>query len=271
MTLWPVIIFVLLLVLAILIGHHAATLAWEKKQREEEEIRTRVGFGILKILRKTEIRYIKDWIVMRFKNETGIDLAVDNQAIQRIKEAAEQARIKLFSTTKAAINLPYIVRTKAGQINIHYELTYSEFEKIKREAEEKKQREEEARRKEEEKRKREAEARRRQEEEERRRRDESRRRQQEEEQRRQKEQQRRRQQSSGTEEMSTKKAFKAFGLDFGTDMKTVSKEYRRLAKLYHPDAVSHKPKAEQKRCEEKMKQINIAYQAIEKWYSNTIS
>ena len=51
---------------------------------------------------------IMDWMVSSFKSETGIDLSSDRMAMQRLKEAAEKAKIELSSMTTASINLPFI-------------------------------------------------------------------------------------------------------------------------------------------------------------------
>ncbi len=73
---------------------------------------------------------LMDWVTERFKNETGIDLSVDKMARQRVKEAAERAKIELSSTTKTTINLPFISADQSGPRHINYEITRSEFEKL---------------------------------------------------------------------------------------------------------------------------------------------
>ncbi len=57
---------------------------------------------------------IIDWIVGGFKVEQGIDLSGDRMAMQRIKEAAEKAKIELSGVTSAAINLPFITADATG-------------------------------------------------------------------------------------------------------------------------------------------------------------
>ncbi len=55
-----------------------------------------------------------DWLLAEFKKDQGIDLAKDQQALQRLKEAAEKAKIELSSTTSTEINLPYITADASG-------------------------------------------------------------------------------------------------------------------------------------------------------------
>lgn len=73
---------------------------------------------------------LMNWVTDRFKNETGIDIANDKMALQRIKEAAEGAKVELSSTNKTTINLPFISADQTGPRHINYEITRSEFEKL---------------------------------------------------------------------------------------------------------------------------------------------
>ena len=57
----------------------------------------------------TLIRLLLDWLADEFKKDEGIDLRQDPMALQRLKEAAEKAKIELSSTTASEINLPYIM------------------------------------------------------------------------------------------------------------------------------------------------------------------
>ncbi len=66
---------------------------------------------------------IMDWIVAGFKAESGIDLSGDKMAMQRIKEAAEKAKIDLSGMTTASINLPFITADANGPK--HFETTLS--------------------------------------------------------------------------------------------------------------------------------------------------
>jgi molecular chaperone DnaK len=71
-----------------------------------------------------------DWLIEKFKSSTGIDLANDKMAIQRIKEGSEKAKIELSSTSETEINLPFITANVAGPQHLLEKLTRSEFEKI---------------------------------------------------------------------------------------------------------------------------------------------
>ncbi len=82
-------------------------------------------------------RRIMDWVVKRFREETGIDLSGDKQAMQRIKDAAEKAKKELSSLTSTYISLPFIAQGPSGPLNIDYELTRAEFENLIRDLVEK--------------------------------------------------------------------------------------------------------------------------------------
>jgi molecular chaperone DnaK len=71
-----------------------------------------------------------DWIVDQFKKDEGVDLKKDPMALQRIKEAAEKAKIELSSTAQTEINLPFITATDAGPKHLNYTLTRSKFEQL---------------------------------------------------------------------------------------------------------------------------------------------
>ncbi len=73
---------------------------------------------------------IADWLVTEFKNETGIDLSADKQAIQRLREAAEKAKIELSSKTSTTINLPFITADQSGPKHLVKDLSRAEFEKL---------------------------------------------------------------------------------------------------------------------------------------------
>lgn len=73
---------------------------------------------------------IIDWLVKDFKAETGIDLAKDKMALQRLKEAAEQAKITLSSSTTTMINLPFITADATGPKHLQKELTRAKFEQM---------------------------------------------------------------------------------------------------------------------------------------------
>lgn len=73
---------------------------------------------------------ILDWMVEKFKNENGIDLSKDSLALQRLKEAAEKAKIELSSTKKAEINIPFVTSDDDGPKHLNYSLSRSEFENL---------------------------------------------------------------------------------------------------------------------------------------------
>ena len=73
---------------------------------------------------------IIDWMADKFQAENGIDLRQDKMALQRLKEAAEKAKIELSSTTQANINLPFITADASGPKHLDYTLTRAEFERI---------------------------------------------------------------------------------------------------------------------------------------------
>ena len=71
-----------------------------------------------------------DWLADKFKADNGIDLRADKMALQRLKEAAEKAKMELSSTSQANINLPFITADASGPKHLDYTLTRVEFERI---------------------------------------------------------------------------------------------------------------------------------------------
>ena len=71
-----------------------------------------------------------DWMADKFQAENGIDLRADKMALQRLKEAAEKAKMGLSSTTQTNINLPFISAGAAGPLHLDYTLSRAEFERI---------------------------------------------------------------------------------------------------------------------------------------------
>ncbi|HDM31883.1 MAG TPA: molecular chaperone DnaK [bacterium] len=80
---------------------------------------------------------IMHWIIDKFKKEEGIDLSKDPLALQRIKDAAEQAKIELSSMVETEINLPFITSTPEGPKHLLYKLTRAQFEQMTRDLVEK--------------------------------------------------------------------------------------------------------------------------------------
>jgi len=73
---------------------------------------------------------IMDWIVSEFKKDNGVDLSKDNLALQRIKEAAEKAKIELSSSLEAQINLPFITSDQNGPKHLDLKLTRANLESM---------------------------------------------------------------------------------------------------------------------------------------------
>jgi molecular chaperone DnaK len=73
---------------------------------------------------------IIDWMVTGFKNAHGVDLGNDRMALQRLKEAAEKAKIELSQVTEASINLPFVTATADGPLHLDMKLTRAEFERL---------------------------------------------------------------------------------------------------------------------------------------------
>src|SRR6266487_2119083 len=71
-----------------------------------------------------------DWLVKEFKNAHGVDLSADRMALQRLKEAAEKAKIELSQVAETTINLPFVTATAEGPLHLEMKLTRSEFERM---------------------------------------------------------------------------------------------------------------------------------------------
>eukprot|EP01018_Ginkgo_biloba_P023724 Gb_39472 [translate_table: standard] len=73
---------------------------------------------------------VVDWLAMNFKNDEGIDLLKDKQALQRLTETAEKAKMELSSLTQTNISLPFITATADGPKHIETTLTRAKFEEL---------------------------------------------------------------------------------------------------------------------------------------------
>jgi len=73
---------------------------------------------------------IVNWVAEEFKKEHGIDLRADRQALQRLREAAEKAKIELSSVMETEINLPYITADASGPKHLQMKLTRAKFEQL---------------------------------------------------------------------------------------------------------------------------------------------
>lgn len=75
-------------------------------------------------------RIVMEWIASEFKKEHGIDLLKDKQAIQRLKDAAEKAKIELSGTPTTQISLPFITQGDEGPLHVEMDLSRSKFESL---------------------------------------------------------------------------------------------------------------------------------------------
>jgi molecular chaperone DnaK len=71
-----------------------------------------------------------DWLVEQFKSAHGVDLSKDNMAVQRLKEAAEKAKIELSQVQQTQINLPFITATPEGPLHLDEQLTRAKFQDL---------------------------------------------------------------------------------------------------------------------------------------------
>src|SRR5690606_33841013 len=71
-----------------------------------------------------------DWLVEEFKKDQGIDLSKDPMALQRLKEAAEKAKMELSTVQQTDINLPFITADQSGPKHLNYSLTRAKFEQL---------------------------------------------------------------------------------------------------------------------------------------------
>ncbi len=130
----------------------AASLAYGLDKKADEEIAVydlgggtfdisilRVGEGVVEVLATAGDtflggddfdRAIMDWLIEEFKRQEGIDLGRDRIALQRIREAAEKAKIELSSTQTTEINLPFISATAEGPKHLQLTLTRAKLEQL---------------------------------------------------------------------------------------------------------------------------------------------
>ena len=73
---------------------------------------------------------LMDWLVSEFKNDTGIDISSDNMVIQRLKDAAEKAKIELSSANNTEINLPFLTADASGPKHLNVSLQRSQFDRM---------------------------------------------------------------------------------------------------------------------------------------------
>src|SRR3546814_9501946 len=70
------------------------------------------------------------WLVEQFKSAHGVDLSKDNMAVQRLKEAAEKAKVELSQVQQTQINLPFITATADGPLHLDEQLTRAKFQDL---------------------------------------------------------------------------------------------------------------------------------------------
>ena len=73
---------------------------------------------------------ILDWLIQEFRQETGIDLSNDRMALQRLRDAAERAKIELSSTLETEINLPFITADASGPQHLVKPLSRARLEQL---------------------------------------------------------------------------------------------------------------------------------------------
>src|SRR5579859_7481522 len=92
-----------------------------------------VGEGVVEVKATSGDNWdqrIVDWLVKDFKNGYGIDLSKDKMALQRLREAAEKAKIELSQSMESQINLPYISHSADGPLHLDAKLTRAEFQRM---------------------------------------------------------------------------------------------------------------------------------------------
>ena len=70
------------------------------------------------------------WLVTSFKNDHGVDLSGDPMAVQRLKEAAEKAKVELSQVQQTQVNLPFVTATSEGPLHLDYSLSRSKFQEL---------------------------------------------------------------------------------------------------------------------------------------------
>jgi molecular chaperone DnaK len=79
---------------------------------------------------ETVAQQITDWIIAEFRENQGLDLSRDPLALQRIREAAEKAKIALSSDASTEINLPFITADRSGPKHLSVELTRAKLDQL---------------------------------------------------------------------------------------------------------------------------------------------
>src|SRR5437588_11923366 len=71
-----------------------------------------------------------EWLIQEFKKDTGLDVSKDKMALQRLKEAAEKAKIELSTVMETEINLPFLTADQTGPKHLNIKLTRSRFQEM---------------------------------------------------------------------------------------------------------------------------------------------
>jgi molecular chaperone DnaK len=130
----------------------AASMAYGLEKKKEEKVAVydlgggtfdisilEIGEGVIEVKSTNGNTYlggddldlrIMDWMVEEFKKDQGIDLKRDKMALQRLKEAAERAKVELSTATETEINLPFVTADAAGPKHLLMKLTRAKFEQL---------------------------------------------------------------------------------------------------------------------------------------------
>lgn len=119
--------------------HHETILVWDLGGGTFDVSILEVGDGVFEVKATNGDTHlggddydkrVVDWLVDQFKKDQGIDLSTDRQAMQRLTEAAEKAKVELSNVVQTSINLPFITADQNGPKHLEYTLTRAKFEEL---------------------------------------------------------------------------------------------------------------------------------------------